>query len=160
MSMRYLINFKKILFGLGVLLLLSVISAWTLKIPAAQTKSSTQTKSTTQTQTKKTQKKPKVQTTGKVHTIYWKASLRRSIKVGGMMIKSGTSVVVINRSYNSRRKSTVRYKDKTFSISNSCLSYKCDLASAESKGDYSRQIKESYINRLKKRQARLPGWSG
>ena len=84
-----------------------------------------------------------------VHTIYWKASLRRSVKVNKLTLKKGTPVVVINRSYHSGTRSKVRYRDLVFSISNSALSYKGDLTTI-SKGDYSTQVKEAFINGRKK----------
>lgn len=85
----------------------------------------------------------------KVHTIYWKAKLRREVKVNGKKIKRGTKVTVIDRGYSSRKKSTVKYKNFTFKVSESGLSYICDLASSASKGDYTKTTKESFINHKK-----------
>ena len=82
----------------------------------------------------------------KVHSIYWKASLRRSGGSGANRIKSSTEVVVVQRSYNSRKKSVIRWKGKDYGIPNSFLYFKYDLAS---KGDYSRSTKESFINHRK-----------
>ena len=90
-----------------------------------------------------------VQAAERVHTLYWKAVLRSSVKVGKTTLKKGTSVVVTNRGYHSRAKSEVRYKDLPFKVSNSVLSYRGDLSTI-SKGDYSIEVKERFINTRKK----------
>ena len=84
-----------------------------------------------------------------IHTIYWKATLRRTIKVNKVTLKKGTPVVVINRSYHSGTGSKVRYRNLVFRVSNSALSYKGDLATI-TKGDYSTEAKEAFINSRKK----------
>ena len=83
-----------------------------------------------------------------VHSLYWQASMRKSVKVKGVKIKSGTGVLVTQRSARYGSKSTVRYKNITFSAPNSWLSIKKDLATGSS-GDYSTALKESFINRKK-----------
>ena len=65
---------------------------------------------------------------GKVHSLYWKASMRKSVKVKGVKIKRGTGVVVVYRRARYSSKSTVRYKNITFEAPNSWLSIKKDLA--------------------------------
>ena len=91
----------------------------------------------------------------KVHTLYWKATLRRDVKTQGKKIKRGTSVVVIQRNVHS--KSVVKYKDVVFKAPNSWLSYKKDLATSQSQGDYNRLTKEHFINRLKNASSKT-GW--
>lgn len=93
---------------------------------------------------------------GKVHSLYWKASMRKSVKVKGVKIKRGTGVVVVYRRARYSSKSTVRYKNITFEAPNSWLSIKKDLATGSS-GDYSTAQKEAYINR-KKRASSKTAW--
>jgi len=92
----------------------------------------------------------------KVHSLYWKASMRKSVKVKGVKIKRGTGVVVVYRRARYSSKSTVRYKNITFEAPNSWLSIKKDLATGSS-GDYSTAQKEAYINR-KKRASSKTAW--
>ena len=93
---------------------------------------------------------PAAQGYEKVHTLYWRAILRKSVKVGGKTVKSGTAVTVVKRSYTSKKKSQVSYKGKRFYVPNSWLSFRGDLATIATKGDYSKKTKERFANRLKK----------
>lgn len=81
-----------------------------------------------------------------VHTIWWKATLRKNIKAGGMSIKSGTSLVVTQRSHKRGGKSEVTYRKKKFMLPNSWLYFRQDLASVSTRGDYGKSVKESFIN--------------
>ncbi len=88
-----------------------------------------------------------VQKKEKVHTLYWKATLRRDVKAKGKTFKRGTSVVVVNRRTHS--KSLVRCRGVLFKAPNSILSIKRDMSTAK-KGDYSKETKERFINGKKK----------
>ena len=92
---------------------------------------------------------PAAQKEQQVHTLYWKARLRRNIKVKGKKIKRGSIVTVIKRQYYSSKKHTVRYKNLEFKLSSSAISYICDMVSV-SKGDYSKRTKEDFVNKKKK----------
>lgn len=121
---------KKTLVFVMIILLAGLLSAQMRQIPAAQ----------------------KIQ---KVHGLYWKATLLKDVKAQGKKIKRGTSVVVIQR--NMYSKSVVKYKSVVFKAPNSWLSYKKDLATSQSQGDYNRATKEYFINH-KKRASSKTGW--
>ena len=84
-----------------------------------------------------------------VHTIYWKAVLRRSLKKGRKVLaKRGSKVIVTKRSYKSGGRSRIQYgkKKRKATVPNSWLSFRSDLTTI-SKGDYNRATKEAYINK-------------
>jgi lipoprotein-anchoring transpeptidase ErfK/SrfK len=83
----------------------------------------------------------------KVHTIYWNAKLKKSLKSGKeTLVKSGTSVIVTKRNYK-RGISQIMYGDgKLADVKNSWLSYKSDYTTIQSEGDYNIATKEAFIN--------------
>ena len=84
-----------------------------------------------------------------VHTIYWKAVLRRNLTKGKTVLaKKGSKVVVTKRSYKRGGRSRIQYgkKKKKATVPNSWLSFRSDLTTI-SKGDYNRATKEAYINK-------------
>lgn len=95
-----------------------------------------------------------------VHTIYWKAVLRRNLTKGKKVLaKKGSKVVVIRRSYKRGGRSRIQYgkQKRKATVPNSWLSFRSDLTTI-SKGDYNRATKEAYINkktRVKKKEKYL-----
>ena len=83
----------------------------------------------------------------KVHTIYWKAVLKKDLKRGKTTaVKAGSVVTVINR--KKRGKSTILYgAGKKADVPNSWLSFRSDLASVGKEGDYNTATKEAFINK-------------
>lgn len=84
-----------------------------------------------------------------VHTIYWKAVLRRNLTKGKKVLaKKGSRVVVTKRSYKRGGRSRIQYgkKKKKATVPNSWLSFRSDLTTIK-KGDYNRATKEAYINK-------------
>lgn len=90
-----------------------------------------------------------------VHTIYWRATLNKTVKRGKKVLaKSGTKVIVTKRGYGRSKKSTIVYKTgkekKKISVPNSWLSFKSDITSISKEGDYNLETKEAFINRKTK----------
>ena len=85
----------------------------------------------------------------KVHTIYWRAVLRRDIKKGKKVIaEAGSKVVVINRYYGNGSSVIIcGDEDEKVKVPNSWLSFQKDLTTIEKEGDYSEETKEAFINK-------------
>ena len=83
----------------------------------------------------------------KVHSLYWNAKLKKSLKNGKeVLAPSGTEVLVLDRSY-SRGKSRILFGDNQIAdVSNSYLSIKSDHTTIAQEGDYNTATKEAFIN--------------
>ncbi len=84
------------------------------------------------------------QPTEEVHTIYWLAKMRKNFSQGGVTLKKGSKVVVVDRAYRGGR-SGVSAGNKVLRVPNSYLSFVKDLCTGD-QGDYSDQTKLWYVN--------------
>lgn len=86
----------------------------------------------------------------KVHSIYWRAVLRKDLKSGKKVLaKKGSTVTVTCRSYTRGGRSIITYgsSGQRATVPNSWLSYKSDLTTIVQEGDYNTATKEAYINK-------------
>lgn len=80
-----------------------------------------------------------------VHTIYWKVRMVKTIKTKYGTVKSGQLATVIYR-YYPQKKSTILVNGHGVTISNKYFYWISDLCTGK-KGDYSRAVKENFINK-------------
>ena len=77
-----------------------------------------------------------------VRTLSWKATLLRNVRTKYGRFRAGTVVTVVRGG----AKCIIRLKGHNYSISKQYLSFGEDLASVVTKGDYTKRIKNTYIN--------------
>ena len=77
-----------------------------------------------------------------VRTLAWKATLLRNVRTKYGRFKAGTVVTVVRGG----AKCIIRLKGHNYNISRKYLNFAQDLASVVTKGDYTKRIKNTYIN--------------
>jgi len=77
-----------------------------------------------------------------VRTLYWKATLLRNVRTKYGRFPAGTVVTVVRGG----AKCIIRLKGHNYNISRKYLNFAQDLASVVTKGDYTKRIKNTYIN--------------
>ena len=98
----------------------------------------------------------KAEDPGPVKTIRWQAKLRGNLTldINGerITLRKGAKVMVVNRAFSktgNNGRSTILINNEKIPVSNKYLSFIKDLCSVTETGDYTKEVKENFVNQRK-----------